>query len=90
MKTVRAKFHADRTKSQGGVRKSRFSSFSDFSKQLSTGSGRGHGKVIQLHSGNLRIQGFWMYNIRFGSYRQKSVGLGYSAPAGRYMYVFCV
>ncbi len=35
LKTVRAKFHADRTKPQGGVRKSRFSSFRDFAKKNS-------------------------------------------------------
>ena len=34
LKSVHAKFHADRTKSQGGVRKSRFSSFCDFVKKL--------------------------------------------------------
>ena len=32
--------------------------FPVFAKNLSTGSGRGHHKVIQLHSGNLGIQGF--------------------------------
>ena len=34
LKSVRAKFHADRTKSQEGVQKSRFSSFCDFVKKL--------------------------------------------------------
>ena len=33
LKSVHAKFHADRTKSQGGVRKSMFSSFCDFAKK---------------------------------------------------------
>ncbi len=33
LKTVRAKFHADWTKPQGGVRKSGFSSFRDFAKK---------------------------------------------------------
>ncbi len=33
LKTLRAKFHADRTKPQGEVRKSRFSSFRDFAKK---------------------------------------------------------
>ena len=47
-------------------------------------------KVIQLHSGNLGIQGFWMCDIRFGSYRQKRVFLGYSAPCRRIYVVFCV
>ena len=35
LKSVCAKFHADRTNSQGGVRKSRFSSFCDFAEKLS-------------------------------------------------------
>ena len=47
-------------------------------------------KVIQLHSGNLGIQGFWMCDIRCGSYRQKRVGPGYSAPCRRIYVVFCV
>ena len=33
LKSVRATFHADRTKSQEGVQKSRFSSFCDFTKK---------------------------------------------------------
>ena len=86
LKSVRAKFHADRTKSQGGVWKSRFSSFCNFA----TGSGRGHRKVIQLHSGNLTIQGFWMCDLRCGSYRQKRVFLGYSALCRRIYVVLCV
>ena len=47
-------------------------------------------KVIQLHSGNLGIQGFWMCDIRCGSYRQKHIGLGYSAPCRWIYVVFCV
>ena len=47
-------------------------------------------KVIQLHSGNLGIQGFWMCDIQCGSYRQKRVGLGYSAPCRQIYVVFCV
>ncbi len=33
LKSVRAKFHTDWTKPQGGVKKSRFSSFRDFAKK---------------------------------------------------------
>ena len=35
LKSVLAKLHADQTKFQGGVRKSRFSSICDFAKKLS-------------------------------------------------------
>ena len=46
-------------------------------------------KVIRLHSGNLRIQAYWMCDLRFGSYRQKCVFLGYSTPCWRIYVVFC-
>ena len=45
---------------------------------------------IQLCSWNLGIQDFWMCNIRFGSYRQKRVFLGYSAPCRQIYVVLCV
>ena len=67
-----------------------FPVFAILRKNLITRSGRGHCKVIQLHSGNLGIQCFWMYDIRFESYRQKHVGLGYSAPCRRIYVFFCV
>ena len=35
LESVRAKFHADRSKSKGGVRKSRFCSFRDFAEKNS-------------------------------------------------------
>ena len=59
-------------------------------KNFLGGSGRGHSKVIQLHSGNLGIQGFWMCDIWCGSYKQKRIGLGYSAPCRRIYVFFCV
>ena len=59
-------------------------------KNFLTASGRGHRKVIQLYSGNLGIQGFWMCDIWCGSYRQKCIGQGYSAPCRRTYVVFCV
>ena len=94
LKSARAKFHADWTKSQEAVRKSRFSSFCDFVKKKKKNFlpevAMAYGKVIQLHSGNLGIQGFWMYDIQFGSYSQKCVGLGYSSPCRRIYVVFCV
>ena len=96
LKSVHAKFHADGTKSQGGVQKSRFSSFCKKKtppkkpKNILCGSWRGHCKVIQLHSGNLRIKGFWMCEIRCGNYRQKRTGLGYSAPCRQIYVVYCV
>ena len=59
-------------------------------KKFLTRSGRGHRKVIQLHSGNLRTQGFWMCSIVFGSYMQKCVFLGCSTPCKRRYVYFCV
>ena len=67
-----------------------FPVFAILCKNLPIPSGRGNHNVIQLHSGNLGIQGFWMCDIRFGSYRQKRVFLGYSAPCRRIYVVFCV
>ena len=89
LRSVHAKFHADRTKSHG-VQKVGFPVFAILRKNFLGRSGRGHCIVIQLHSGNLGIQGFWMCNIRCGSYRQKRVGLCNSAPCRRIYVFFCV
>ncbi len=56
LKTVCARFHADRTKPQGGVQKSRFSSFRNVAKINLGGNGRGLAHVIQLLSCNVGIQ----------------------------------
>ena len=88
LKSVRAKFHVDRTKSQGGVRKTRFSSFSDFAKKkkLFTASGRGQSQSDSTPFGESGDTRFLNVDTRFGSYRQKCVFLGYSAPC-RWIYL---
>ena len=48
-----------------------FPVFAILQKNFQPEVGVANRKVIQLHSGNLGIQGFWMCNIRFGSYRPK-------------------
>ena len=91
LKSVRVKFHADWTKSQKGVRKSRFSSFCNFEKKLSRQMEAW--PIVKWFSSIQEIWGyrcFWMCNIRCGSYRQKRVGLGYSAPCRRTYVVFSV
>ena len=45
LKSVRTNFHAGRTKSQGGVQKSRFSSFCDFAKKKNVLTGSGCGQL---------------------------------------------
>ena len=90
LKTVPAKFHADRMKSQGGVRKSGFSSFRDFVKKIIGGNGRGLAHVIQAYAGNPAIWGFWMCDMRCGSYSPKCVDRGYSAPCWQTYLIFCV
>ena len=67
-----------------------FPVFAILQKNFQPEVGVANRKVIQLHSGNLGIQGFWMCDIRFGSYRQKRVFLGYSAPCRQIYVVFCV
>ena len=63
-----------------------FPVFANLRKHFLGASGRGHSP----HSGNLGIQGFWMCDIRCGSYRQKRVFLGYSTLCRRIYVVFCV
>ena len=59
-------------------------------KNYLDGNGRGLCHVIQGYSQNLRICGFWMCDIRCGSYRPKSVDLAYSAPYMQTYVIFCV
>ena len=58
LKSVRAKFYADWTKSHVELEKVGFPVFAILQKNFLGASGRGHCKVIQLHSGNLVIQSF--------------------------------
>ena len=88
LKSVCDKFHVDRTKSQGGVWKTRFSSDCNFAKKQNKTKKLSRQNALQSNPAPLSESGdFWLCDVWCGSYRQKRIGRGHSAPLAGVKYI---